>query len=198
MAPRTTTKNGAVSPISTSTSPFVVCRRRPWAAIRWICASNDGTSKAGNAVSDFPGYKASSFFDKLPSNLKQFYPILQTTMHHRPVTPAEDYYVGQLLNEVSNALYGKKTPKKALDDVTKTSIGPYNRARARRMTRRRLKGGTMAISRRICSGLDTDVRSVRSHRMQARKVSTVVRVAPPIKPSAFPSRSIKHPRTRGS
>jgi hypothetical protein len=34
MAPRTTTKKGAVSPISTSTSPFVVCRRRPWAESR--------------------------------------------------------------------------------------------------------------------------------------------------------------------
>ena len=90
-----------------------------WDFIQWICASNDGTTKAGNAVSDFPGYKASSFFHKLPSNLKQFYPILEITMHHRPVTPAEDYYMGQLNNEVSNALYGKKTPKQALDDVTK-------------------------------------------------------------------------------
>jgi ABC-type glycerol-3-phosphate transport system substrate-binding protein len=27
--------------------------------------------------------------------------------------------MGQLNNEVSNALYGKKTPKQALDDVTK-------------------------------------------------------------------------------
>jgi multiple sugar transport system substrate-binding protein len=90
-----------------------------WEFIQWICASNDGTSKAGNAVSDFPGYRASSFFHKLPSSLKPFYPILETTMHHRPVTPAEDYYMGQLSNEVGNALYGKKTPKQALDDVTK-------------------------------------------------------------------------------
>ena len=44
---------------------------------------------------------------------------MQSTMHHRPVTPAEDYYMGQLANEVPNALYGKKSPKKALDDVTK-------------------------------------------------------------------------------
>jgi ABC-type glycerol-3-phosphate transport system substrate-binding protein len=87
--------------------------------IHWLCASNDGTTKYANATLEFPGYKASPFFDKLPANAKPFYPILQITQHQRPVTPAEDYYVGQLLNEVSNALYGKKTPKKALDDVTK-------------------------------------------------------------------------------
>jgi multiple sugar transport system substrate-binding protein len=87
--------------------------------IRWISASNDGTTKVGNALAQFPGYKKSPFFDTLSGTLKTFYPILQTTQHQRPVTPAEDYYVGQLLNEVSNALYGKKTPKKALDDVTK-------------------------------------------------------------------------------
>ena len=89
-----------------------------WAFIQWLCASNDGTSKAGAAVSDFPGYKASSFFKALPAALKQFYPILETTQHHRPVTPAEDYYMGQLDQEVSNALYGKKTPKQALTDCT--------------------------------------------------------------------------------
>src|SRR5256714_4876140 len=87
--------------------------------IQWISASSDGTTKGGNALGQFPGYKKSPFFDKLSGTLKTFYPILQTTQHQRPVTPAEDYYVGQLLNEVSNALYGKKTPKKALDDVTK-------------------------------------------------------------------------------
>jgi multiple sugar transport system substrate-binding protein len=87
--------------------------------IQWLCASKDGTTKYANATLEFPGYNASPFFDKLPASAKPFYPILQTTQHQRPVTPAEDYYVGQLLNEVSNALYGKKTPKRALDDVTK-------------------------------------------------------------------------------
>jgi len=91
-----------------------------WEFIRWICASNDGTTKAGAAVSDFPGYKSSSFFKgKLPGALEQFYPILQSTQHHRPVTPAEDYYMGQLDTEVGNALYGKKTPQQALTDCTK-------------------------------------------------------------------------------
>ena len=92
-----------------------------WQFIKWICASNEGTSKAGNAVADFPGYKSSSFFkSKLPGALEQFYPILKGTQHQRPVTPAEDYYMGQLTNEVGNALYGKKTPKQALTDVTKS------------------------------------------------------------------------------
>ncbi len=90
-----------------------------WEFVRWICASNEGTTKAGTATVDFPGYKASSFFKgKLPGVLEQFYPILQATQHHRPVTPAEDYYMGQLDTEVSNALYGKKTPTQALTDCT--------------------------------------------------------------------------------
>lgn len=53
-------------------------------------------AKAGLAVSDFPGYRGSTFFKNMPSTLKPFYPILQATMHHRPVTSADDYYMGQL------------------------------------------------------------------------------------------------------
>jgi multiple sugar transport system substrate-binding protein len=90
-----------------------------WEFVKWICASNEGTTMAGNAVGDFPGYRKSSFFSNLPANIKPFYPILQTTEHQRPVTPAEDYYMGRLDAEVSNALYGKKTPKQALTDCTK-------------------------------------------------------------------------------
>jgi multiple sugar transport system substrate-binding protein len=89
-----------------------------WEFLRWICATNQGTAAAGAAVLDFPGYKKSSFFQNLPANIKDFYPILKATQHQRPVTPAEDYYMGQLTNEVSNALYGKKTPKQALTDCT--------------------------------------------------------------------------------
>ena len=86
--------------------------------MKWICASDQGTAAAGTAVNDFPGYKKSSFFTNVPANIKPFYPVLETTLHQRPVTPAEDYYMGQLANEVSNALYGKKTPQQALTDCT--------------------------------------------------------------------------------
>ncbi|HWE60763.1 MAG TPA: ABC transporter substrate-binding protein [Chloroflexota bacterium] len=89
-----------------------------WEFVKWICASDGGTTAAGNAVLDFPGYKKSSFFKNVPSNITEFYPILQATQHQRPVTPAEDYYMGQLTNEVSNALYGKKTARQALTDVS--------------------------------------------------------------------------------
>jgi len=90
-----------------------------WEFVKWICASNAGTTAAGNAVLDFPGYKKSSFFTNIPANIKAFYPILQGTQHQRPVTPAEDYYMGSLNNNVSDALYGKKTPKQALSDCSK-------------------------------------------------------------------------------
>lgn len=90
-----------------------------WEFLKWICASDGGTTAAGNAVLDFPGYKKSSFFNNIPAKIKDFYPILQGTQHQRPVTPAEDYYMGSLDREVSNALYGKKTPQQALNDVTK-------------------------------------------------------------------------------
>jgi multiple sugar transport system substrate-binding protein len=95
-----------------------------WEFVKWICASDQGTTAAGIAVIDFPGYKKSAFFKNLPANIKPFYPILQSTQHQRPVTPAEDYYMGQLDTEVSNALYGKKTPKQALTDVT-NSVQKY-------------------------------------------------------------------------
>jgi len=95
-----------------------------WEFVKWVCASNEGTTAAGQAVIDFPGYKKSSFFANLPANIAPFYPILKGTMHQRPVTPAEDYYMGALDREVSNALYGKKTAKQALTDVT-TEVQKY-------------------------------------------------------------------------
>jgi multiple sugar transport system substrate-binding protein len=89
-----------------------------WEFLKWITASPDGTTAVGKATDEFPGYKPSPFLNQLDPQLALFYPILKTTLHQRPVTPAEDYYMGQLNNEVSNALYGKKTPLQALTDCT--------------------------------------------------------------------------------
>lgn len=89
-----------------------------WQFLKWLCATDQGTNMLGQTVIDFPGYKASSYFDHMDPSLKPFYPILESTLHQRPVTPAEDYYMGQLTTQVGYALYGQKTAKQALNDCT--------------------------------------------------------------------------------
>jgi maltose-binding protein MalE len=67
-----------------------------------------------------PGLRTSPAFKALSNarGFSQFYKILQETRHQRPVMPVQAYYMGALQRAVDAAIYGKKTPKKALDDAT--------------------------------------------------------------------------------
>jgi multiple sugar transport system substrate-binding protein len=87
--------------------------------IRWLCADNEGTRVAGSEMGLMPGYRNSPAFADLRSRpgFEQFYKILVECRHQRPVMPVQAYYMGSLQRAVDAALYGKKSPKQALDDA---------------------------------------------------------------------------------
>jgi ABC-type glycerol-3-phosphate transport system substrate-binding protein len=91
-----------------------------WELIRWLCADDTGTSLAGREMGLMPGYRKSPAFKELTGRpgFDQFYKILQETRHQRPVMPVQAFYMGSLQRAVDAAIYGKKTPKQALDDAT--------------------------------------------------------------------------------
>ncbi|MCC6729208.1 MAG: ABC transporter substrate-binding protein [Chthonomonadales bacterium] len=88
--------------------------------VRWLCADPEGTGVVGREMGLMPGYRRSPAFDTLKRlpGFGQFYRILLETRHQRPVMPVQGFYMGALQRAVDAAIYGKKTPKKALDDAT--------------------------------------------------------------------------------
>jgi len=91
-----------------------------WELIRWLCADDAGTSLTGSEMGLMPGARRSPAFKTLRSarGFDQFYRILLETRHQRPVMPVQAYYMGALQRAVDAAIYGKKSPKQALDDAT--------------------------------------------------------------------------------
>lgn len=91
-----------------------------WELIRWMCADPAGTDVSGREMGLMPGYRRSPAFAALKKNpgFDQFYRILLDCRHQRPVMPVQAYYMGALQRAVDAAIYGKKSPQKALDDAT--------------------------------------------------------------------------------
>jgi len=92
-----------------------------WELMRWLCADAEGTRVVGEVQQAFPGYRISPYFREVKDNprYRRFFEIIQQCRHQRPVMPAQAYYMGALDRAVSLALYGKKTPRQALDDATR-------------------------------------------------------------------------------
>ncbi len=94
--------------------------KEAWEVIRWMCADANGTDITGREMGLMPGSRKSPAFEALKKNpgFDQFYRILLDCRHQRPVMPVQAYYMGALQRAVDAAIYGKKTPKQALDDAT--------------------------------------------------------------------------------
>jgi multiple sugar transport system substrate-binding protein len=96
------------------------CRhpKEGWELIRWLCADPEGTRWAGTEMGLMPGYRNSPAFEDLADRpgFQQYISILKETRHQRPVIPVQAYYNGALHRAVDAALYGKKTPLRALTD----------------------------------------------------------------------------------
>jgi multiple sugar transport system substrate-binding protein len=91
-----------------------------WELVRWLCRDDTGTEVVGREMSLMPGYRRSPAFRALAKTpgFDQFYKILQETRHQRPVMPVQAYYMGALNRAVDASIYGKKTPRQALEDAT--------------------------------------------------------------------------------
>jgi ABC-type glycerol-3-phosphate transport system substrate-binding protein len=88
--------------------------------MRWMCTSPAATMKMGVAISQFPAYRKSPFYQSIQGKPDQeaFYEILKNAKHVRTLMPVQGYLM-DLLNRASNeVLYGGRDPQAALDEVT--------------------------------------------------------------------------------
>jgi multiple sugar transport system substrate-binding protein len=91
--------------------------KEAWEFIRWCCRDPKGTEAVGRLQSLLPGYRKSPFLDEVRKRrgYSQFLDILEACRHQRPVMPAQSFYMGSLERAVDYCIYGKMTPKQALD-----------------------------------------------------------------------------------
>lgn len=87
--------------------------------IKWLTTSDEATNIHGQAFTGFPGYKKSPYYERVKADpeLKPFYDILVATKHQRPVMPATAFMFGAMQRAVDAAVFGQKTPQKALEDA---------------------------------------------------------------------------------
>ncbi|MCE5198108.1 MAG: ABC transporter substrate-binding protein [Armatimonadota bacterium] len=92
-----------------------------WEFIRWCCHDPKGTSIVGRTQGMLPGYRKSPYFKEVENKpiYCEFVKILKQCRHQRPVMPAMSFYSGAIEKATDYALYGRKTPKQALDDATR-------------------------------------------------------------------------------
>jgi multiple sugar transport system substrate-binding protein len=95
-------------------------RRAALEYILWTCTSDEGTAMSVRTIRNFPGWRASPFFDEARRDprLRVFAEILEKCKHQRPVMPAQAYYMNQLDRAVDRAVRGELTPQEALDRAT--------------------------------------------------------------------------------
>jgi ABC-type glycerol-3-phosphate transport system substrate-binding protein len=96
-------------------------KKEGWEYIRWFTATPEGTSAYTQVAGVFPAYKKSAYWQS--EHLKEpvykiFVDQLWKQTKNRPIMPAQAFYMGELDREVDNALFGRKAPKQALDDIT--------------------------------------------------------------------------------
>ncbi|MDO8589419.1 MAG: ABC transporter substrate-binding protein [Armatimonadota bacterium] len=92
-----------------------------WEFIKWACRDPNGTQAAGRIQGLFPGYVHSPYFDEVRNKpgYGQFLQILKECRHQRPVMPAQAFLMSALDRAVDYAIYGKLSPRAALDQATK-------------------------------------------------------------------------------
>jgi len=94
-----------------------------WEFIRWCCRDPKGTTAAGRIQGLFPGYAKSPYFDGIKGKpgYGQFLQIMQECRHQRPVMAAQGFYMTALGRAVDFAIYGKMTPRQALEQANRES-----------------------------------------------------------------------------
>lgn len=94
-----------------------------WEFVRWCCRDPEGTKAAATIQGLFPGYADSPYFEDIKDKpgYGQFLEILRECRHQRPVMAAQGFYMTALGRAVDFAIYGKMTPRQALEQATRES-----------------------------------------------------------------------------
>jgi ABC-type glycerol-3-phosphate transport system substrate-binding protein len=110
--------------------------------IRWITADPHGTTVAAREMKLLPAYRGSPFFDEIEGDaiLEAYYRILQNCKHSRPVTPANSYYMDQLMRYTSRTMEGLTTPGEAMRLARERTEAYANKLAARSKARHTQSG----------------------------------------------------------
>ncbi|MBV9232230.1 MAG: extracellular solute-binding protein, partial [Chloroflexi bacterium] len=100
-----------------------------WEFIKWIAATSDGTQAQWGTAGCVPAYKQSPVLETMQKDpvLGAYHDVLLTAQHSRPAFPVSAFYVAQLDQYVSNAIYGKSTPLEALRTVKANTMREWDR-----------------------------------------------------------------------
>lgn len=92
-------------------------RGAAWEFIKWCCRDPKGTAIAGRVQGLFPGYKDSPYFKSVrdQEGYGEFLKIMEDCRHQRPVMPAQAFYMNALASAVDYAVYGRMSPRAALE-----------------------------------------------------------------------------------
>jgi multiple sugar transport system substrate-binding protein len=95
--------------------------KEAWEFIRWCTRDPKGTAFVASKQGLMPGYRYSPYFKTIENKpgYGVFLKILRECKHQRPVMPAQSFYMTELEKVMDYTLYGKMTPKQALDMATK-------------------------------------------------------------------------------
>ena len=98
--------------------------------LKWMCASNEGTTYAAKKLHLFPGYRKCPYFDEIrmaPKGSDQariyrpYLEILEKCKHQRPVMPAQSRYMFELDRAVSRTLFRQTTAAAALAEARRNT-----------------------------------------------------------------------------
>lgn len=111
--------------------------------IRWMCASEEGTTFMARTMTLMPAYRKSSFFEtdvKRDPVLQEFYDILQNRAKRtRPITPANAKYMNELMRALGHSRNGSQTPIEALREARKRITKEWNRIKMRADAKRTIE-----------------------------------------------------------
>ncbi len=91
-------------------------REDAWEFLRYLCHDAEGTRVVGREAGLFPGMRHSPYFDEVRHKPRyaDYFRILETTQHQRPVMPVQNFYMRELERAVEAAYYGRTSPAEAL------------------------------------------------------------------------------------
>jgi multiple sugar transport system substrate-binding protein len=106
-----------------------------WQFVKWLSATTAGTTAVYEEAGLLPGWKRAPILARIRKDpvLGMYVRILDEAKHQRPTMAAQAYYMGALDRAVDNALYGKETPKQALDEATRDTQRELDQILGRRI-----------------------------------------------------------------
>lgn len=99
-----------------------------WELIRWVGGDQEGTTFMASKLEMMPGYLKSKGLEIMAQDpdIKWYVEVMKTARYYKAVIPVGSIYQAHLERLVGEALFGKKSPKEALDEATAATQKEYD------------------------------------------------------------------------